>query len=110
MRSIVYEEYNGKCFYCKQKVENNFHIDHKAPKYSGGTDKGVRAFDDFVQKLESAGLQWRDKEFRRVRLVYSNRHFLDNPGSIPRRPGVSNPYIGMVYKEKGIRRKARALR
>src|SRR6476469_4217801 len=107
MRSIVYKNYKGICVYCLQEVpEDNFHVDHKIHKYSGGQDilenlvlscpkcniaKGVRSYEDFTYKLSKCGLVWRDREYRRVRLVYSNRHFLRNPDQIPRERGVSNP-------------------
>lgn len=113
------------CIYCGFAGQpRSFHRDHKVPKFSGGTDdpanivtacsrcniaKGVKSYEEFTEALAKFGTVWRDREYRRIALVY-RKGDPRNPEAIPKRKGVSNQLIGWSYQERAVRRRAAARR
>ncbi|MDE2107210.1 MAG: HNH endonuclease, partial [Patescibacteria group bacterium] len=117
------ESFESRCYYCGVILTtDSFHVDHKIPKYSNGTDdlnnlvptcikcniaKGVRPAEDFQRILDSSGLVWRDTEYKKRMWVYNGGN-PRNPKLVTKtNPGVSNPLRGLSYRENVLRRKAR---
>lgn len=66
-RRRIYKRDGGKCQYCAKRLATRFHVDHKVPRASGGTDddgnlqlvciacngrKGKLSHDEYKDKLE----------------------------------------------------------
>lgn len=115
----------GICQYCTADLaERKFQIDHRIPKFSGGTDedsnlllscvpcnvaKGVMSEMKFRHLLKALGLKWRDRRFKEQIQIYREAD-VEHPEEMERVCGVSNPLIGRAYREKNERRRARAMR
>lgn len=73
-REKLFNEQDGKCFYCGKELPEYWHADHKTPKSRGGSSKQ----DNFVAACEFCNLskhyltfeEFRDKIKERVQYLF----------------------------------------